>query len=196
MPTGYTEAVKDGISFQEFALRCVRAMGVCITMRDEPSGAPIPERFEPDAYHRNALEEAKKELEEFLAITPEEIAETNLEQYISEVERNARNTNRAKELRVKYEAMLEQVQAYIPPTEEHEGFKKFMIDQLKTSIDHDCDTSYCSDPVRITDEQWAARELSRLRRNIDYHSKHYQEDVQRANTRTLWMQQFRESIGL
>ena len=26
MPTGYTDTIKDGITFKEFALRCVRGM--------------------------------------------------------------------------------------------------------------------------------------------------------------------------
>lgn len=40
MPTGYTDAIKDGISFNQFILSCARAFGALITMRDEPSSVP------------------------------------------------------------------------------------------------------------------------------------------------------------
>ncbi len=50
MPTGYTDAVKDGITFDQFVLGCARGMGALVMMRDEPSGTPIPERFEPSRF--------------------------------------------------------------------------------------------------------------------------------------------------
>ena len=66
MPTGYTLDLYDGkdITFEEFALRCARAFGALISMRDEPIDAPIPERFEPSDYHLKELEKAKKRLKE------------------------------------------------------------------------------------------------------------------------------------
>jgi hypothetical protein len=48
MPTGYTAPIADGMTFEQFALGCARAFGALVTMRDEPSDAPIPERLEPD----------------------------------------------------------------------------------------------------------------------------------------------------
>jgi hypothetical protein len=35
MPTGYTDKIKDGISFEEFVLSCARQFGACISMRDD-----------------------------------------------------------------------------------------------------------------------------------------------------------------
>jgi hypothetical protein len=36
MPTGYTAAIKDGISFEKFVWDCARGMGALVMMRDEP----------------------------------------------------------------------------------------------------------------------------------------------------------------
>src|SRR5271168_1391855 len=102
MPTGYTEAIKDGISFQEFAMRCVRAMGVCITLRDEPSGAPIPERFEPSPSYKDALKSATEGLNDFFHMTPEEVTAANLAQYTAELERRNLAIQEKTELQVKY----------------------------------------------------------------------------------------------
>lgn len=62
MPTGYTANVHDGITFEQFVWQCARGMGALVTMRDEPTGAPIPERFEPSDYNAKRLQEAKDEL--------------------------------------------------------------------------------------------------------------------------------------
>ena len=61
MPTGYTLELYDGkdITFEEFVLKCARAFGALINMRDEPRDAPIPERFEPSYYHLKELIKAK-----------------------------------------------------------------------------------------------------------------------------------------
>jgi hypothetical protein len=58
MPTGYTDCVRSGevTEFADFAMKCARAFGACIEMRDEPSGTPIPEAFEPEAMLANVNE--------------------------------------------------------------------------------------------------------------------------------------------
>ena len=63
MPTGYTAAVKDGITFEQFAWSCARAFGALIDMRDSPTGAPIPQRFEPSQYNAVEAEKASAEIE-------------------------------------------------------------------------------------------------------------------------------------
>lgn len=35
MPTGYTSSIKDGISFENFVLKCARNFGACIAWRKE-----------------------------------------------------------------------------------------------------------------------------------------------------------------
>jgi hypothetical protein len=69
MPTGYTAAIKDGISFQQFAMACARAFGALVMMRDEPSSAPIPD-FQPSNFHVEHLELARAELARLQALTP------------------------------------------------------------------------------------------------------------------------------
>lgn len=61
MPTGYTEAVQSGevTEFRDFALRCARAMGALIMMRDDPMDAPIPDEFKPSDWNRKQLDKAR-----------------------------------------------------------------------------------------------------------------------------------------
>lgn len=77
MATGYTCDVSDGkiTTLRDFALRCARAFGALITMRDEPFDAPIPEKFEPHTdYHDKAIREAREQLEKLSAMSPAQVA--------------------------------------------------------------------------------------------------------------------------
>lgn len=62
MPTGYTADLTLDTPFERFAMRCARAMGACVMMRDDPMDAPIPDKWEPDDYYRKRLEDAKAKL--------------------------------------------------------------------------------------------------------------------------------------
>ena len=60
MPTGYTADIKDGISFQTYALNCARAFGACVMLRDEPGD-----------YHLKAMEKARNALAKLESLTHE-----------------------------------------------------------------------------------------------------------------------------
>ena len=63
MPTGYTNIIKNDISFKEFTLRCARNFGACITMRDDAWDKEIP-KFKPTDYHIKELKKLRKKLSE------------------------------------------------------------------------------------------------------------------------------------
>jgi hypothetical protein len=69
MTTGYTAAIANDITFNDFAMRCARAMGALVMMRDEPFDAPIPERFEPSDYHIKKIADASARLLELQAMS-------------------------------------------------------------------------------------------------------------------------------
>src|SRR6056297_1005549 len=67
MPTGYTHQIKDGISFEKYALGCARAFGATISMRDDPPDAEIPEKFDESDHHLEKIKEAQDNLNDFLS---------------------------------------------------------------------------------------------------------------------------------
>src|SRR5665213_2401224 len=71
MPTGYTSKLYEGKdqSFNEFVMRCARAFGALITMRDDPSDAPIPDEFTADSYYSERIATTTRELAEVSAWT-------------------------------------------------------------------------------------------------------------------------------
>lgn len=195
MPTGYTCDVQNGkiTEFKDFALKCARAFGANIMMRDDPMDAPIKE-YEPSSYHKEALEKAEKRLPEVQEMSPQECEEQAEKEYTEAKERNEKYISEANEQRERYEQMLEKVRSWIPPTSEHQGLKEFMIKQLTDSIEWDCSTEYYTNPERKTGEQWRKDQIDSLKHDIEYHSKHHAEEVDRTNSRNEWNRQLFDSL--
>lgn len=196
MPTGYTAPVQDGTvtDFADFAMICARAFGACITMRDDPSDAVIPEQFAPSDYNAKALEKATAELAELEAMTPVErqVAADNA----NAAAIKAWDDYEAKKSiqRARYEAMLEKAREWSPPTSEHDGMKEFMIQQLTESIRFDCGEPYDKRPSPKSVDDWFAKALAEANRNVAYYAKAQAEEIERARQRTKWVADLRASL--
>jgi len=195
MPTGYTANIAKGITFEQYALDTARSFGACITLRDEPN-AEIPEVFKPDKYHAKNIAKARKELEAFQKKTPQQLR-AMFKKEIDETERYHRKRIReCLALRKKYEAMLKQVDAYTPPSPDHEKHKQFMREQIEESIKFDCSTDYHEEQLakRQRYSKWKSEKLKSLRWRINYHAEAMQKEIDRCASRTKWVQQLREAI--
>jgi hypothetical protein len=192
MPTGYTHDIKNGISFEQFVMNCAKAFGACITMRDESSDTPIPEKFEPSSYNKKALDEANTELKEFEFITDEEWKEKTIEYNKERLQEYNKRLEENKRTIESYKNMLEKVVAWNPPTSEHVGLRDFMIQQIRDSIEWD---NYEPDkPKEITSKELKDIKYQSILNDISYHSKAYAEEIDRTNSRNIWIEQLRESL--
>lgn len=196
MPTGYTHAIKDGIDFKQFVWSCARGMGALVMMRDLPSDAPIPERFEPSDYNRIAAEKARAELARLQGLTTEQASAEALAAYQRELKSQESAIAENNALRVKYEAMLKNVEQWTPPTEDHQGFKAFMSEQLRESIKFDCSNRYYEEnkPVCKSTDSWLAETILKAQKDIDYHEKNQAEENARTESRNQWIKALRESL--
>lgn len=196
MPTGYTAKLYEGAdqSFPDFLMSCARAFGALITMRDEPMDAPIPDEFEPSPWYAERVEKVKARLAELQAMTVNEIA--NAAEAAHRQATDAwEEADRAKdERKARYEAMLAQVREWMPPTEDHQGLKDFMIQQLTESIDFDCSMSYWPRPTPKTPKQWHAEEVARTERSLAQDEKENAEEIERARNRSEWVKALRGSV--
>lgn len=195
MPTGYTAPIKDGITFEQYALGCARAFGALVLMRDEPADAPTPERFEPSDYNLKELEKARTELARLDAMSLADAAVAAENAYSAEVERCNDRRREYTDLRNKYSAMLAKVVKWEPPTPDHVNYKQFMVDQLRKSIDWDCNEADIIEPERLTGSQWLAKQITEARRSVAYHEKAYAEEVERTNGRNAWIKALRDSLA-
>ncbi len=102
-----------------------------------------------------------------------------------------------KDLLTKYDSMLSDVYAWTPPTEDHNGLKTFMIDQIKESIRFDCSIEYYIEKQLISPLsgiEWREQEKLKAIHNIQYHEKEYALEVQRCTDRTNWIKALRISL--
>lgn len=194
MPTGYTADIAKDITFEEFILKCARAFGACITMKDDDSGDEIPQKFEPSTYHLNELERYKEKLIECNSITVEDAEKRALAEHKKRVEDNIVYDNERKKLKTQYSEMLDQVQLWLPPTKDHVRLKEFMIDQIEESIRFDCTSSYGGPSRLLSGEEWLESRIESIADSIEYHAKAYAAEVKRVATGNLWLAQLRNSI--
>lgn len=195
MPTGYTADVQSGkvTEFRDFAMQCARAFGACITMRDDPSDAPIPEKFEPAPYYANALKEAEAELERLRVMTIDQQDVAAREHNDLELASwRSREDERVLQ-RHRYEVMLEKAKAWTAPTEDHVKFREFMISQLSESIEWDCGRS-SPQPTPLKRSEWYSKAIADAMLRVARYEEEVEKEIERANDRTAWVKALRDSL--
>lgn len=197
MPTGYTAKLYEGErqTFAEFAMSCARAFGALVTMRDSSMDAAVPEQFEPSTYHVEKLTLAELRLRELDDMDADacDLAALTAWQDAHAAWEQTRATKA--ERRQRYQAMLAEVEAWVPPTDEHDGMKKFMAEQLTGSIDFDCSVEFeWPEPTPQTGDEWRAAEVAKAMKDIDYHNREHAQEVERTEGRNRWLRELRESL--
>lgn len=192
MASGYTAAIKNGITFKEYALTCARAFGALVEMRDDPNDAPIPDEVLPSTHYRDGLAEA--EVSRLSALTPEQVKAEAAKAKATFMKERAKRNAEQEALKAKYEAMLAEVRAWTPPTADHKELQQFMATQITESIDWDCRPSKAPDLSGYEPAAWYADALSSARRTVDYHREAWEKEQQRAAERTAWIRALKASL--
>jgi hypothetical protein len=203
MPTGYTAALYEGedVPFRDFVLRCARAMTPAILLRDYAMDVvPTPEninggRSDGESYARRRLEQANDELNRWLTMTPEEVAEETNRHNTEQREAYQAALAESARREAAYTGMLQQVTAWIPPTPEHEHLKGFMIEQLKSSIMHDCGVSVAWFATHTPDELKEIK-IERLGLEVMRLEQDVQKEAEMDAWRTAWVTALYESLPL
>lgn len=194
MPTGYTDDISKGIAFDQFVWSCARAFGALVMMRDDPHGAQIPERFEPSDHYRAELAEARAESERVAGMTDAQADDAAAAEYAKSEEHHLTRISEMRALRAKYLAMRAKAEEWTPPSADHEGLKRFMIEQIDSSISADCCERYIDAPKLMTGSAWRAAKLADLDQDIKYHHDENAKEVARAESRNAWLAALRASV--
>jgi len=192
MPSGYTEKILNGCSFEEFVWAVARGFGALIMLRDDIY-APIPKKFEPSDYHFIRCEEAKNEVCRLANATKESL-ESEYAEYRKKFEddRQRRVEGNANIIN-KYAAMKEEVLAWTPPTSDHVGLKDFMLKQIDESMRFDVvEEQYF--PTFQFYEEWLTQRRAKAEKDVLYHKKEYEEECKRVKERNDWISALRESL--
>jgi hypothetical protein len=195
--TGYTyELVDKKLSFLQFAMRCARAFGALIEMRDEDMDAPIPDYFPPSDYHVNGKLEAEKTLARLRSISAEEAVAAERLSVSDSIARLEKSKAEEEEKRTFMQGVLSEVQAWKAPTPDHSGLRDFMIQQITTSLeggdwyDKEIERLKNADLTVLVSER-----IARAEKDIVYHAEKYREECARCAERTKWVRDLRESLN-
>lgn len=196
MPTGYTADVADGTvtDLRTYALQCARGMSALIMMRDQPSDAPIPERFEPSTYNAERLEEAKAERDRLFNLSDAEAEAEAAREFAAKAEAKRKYLADKAERRRRYEAMIAAVS---PWQRAPEGLKEFMLEQLHRGMEFDCPPGdgYWDEPVRQAGGEWKAEKLAQVNREIMRHAEEDAKERARTDGRNAWVTQLRNALA-
>lgn len=198
MPTGYTEGIESGkiTTGKEFLMLCARAFRACMEMRDEPLSVQIPERFESVDRYTELIAISRSEIAELQSLSKKEIRERmdrsrrNIEQsYLERIE-SARKTKE------KYANVLEDVERWNPPTQEHDNLKKFALEQIRISCE---DASVkipdsISKEFDVSEEEWREAMVSSIEDDIYRYKEYRQRDIDATKSRNEWLAKLRESL--
>lgn len=191
MPTGYTAGIENGMTFKEYATNCAKAFGANVLMRDLPISAPI-KTYETDPYYAKKVLETIKAKEDFLKLSEEQTREMWNKEYQQYVSDRTDWNNKKETLREKYEAMLEQVRLFEPPTQEHINYKEFMESQIVESISWDCSLHKIEE--QETFEDWLVTKLNRFDREIEVYSERNEKEISSNTGRNTWNEKLFEAL--
>lgn len=191
MPTGYTSGIENGMTFKEYATNCAKAFGANVLMRDLPMSAPI-KTYETDPYYVNKLLQTIKEKEEFLKLSVEQKKELWIKEYKEYVTERTSWNNKNQLLREKYEAMLEKVNSFEPPTEDHVNYKEFMKSQIVESIKFDCYVHEIKEQESF--EDWLDINLNGFEKDIAYYTEKNEDEISNTTGRNTWNEKLFEAL--
>ena len=199
MPTGYTSLIKDGISFEKFVFECSQAF---IPQARDEHFKDWPE-FKPSTeYHQKGYDEALDNLGKYSKISDEDLLIEMNKKYDEEVASIHKYIEEHKDLLEKYVAMRSKVSLWIPPTSDHEGLKKFMLEQIDKSIEFDCESTYYKDQlermakkhVNISLNDYRKEILDQCSTGLQYHKAEMHKEEVRISKTNLWVNTLKNSV--
>lgn len=199
MPTGYTAIIEDkkDVTFRDYILGCARAFGACISMRDEPMDRPLPKELKVDPYHIKELEKQHQEFRVLNNYTEKQLEKKASNEFNREVRKLKQGHTEAIEKESRYAKILEEVEAWLPPTKDHNELKNFMRQQIQTSTEYVHTDYYQKELLELkilTGKQWFTKELARINKDIKYHNKEYKEEEARIKNRSDWLKALWKSL--
>lgn len=199
MPTGYTADLYDDkpVTFEDFVLTCARAFGAFMYQRDsDRKDAPKLLEYDPDNWNEQGLKKAFAKVERLKKMSPEDIDREYLA-YVSEKTEYARDTERNRAaMRVRYEQMLRQVQDWDVSGAKGTlvvNLKKFMVEQLEQSIEHDTSPMRYAPTMYNSAMEWYNEEVAHAKHDLVYHKQKIEEEkvrVQKQNVEALELYNF------
>lgn len=135
-------------------------------------------------------------------MSDEQIITTEKDKLIEDKNYHLDNEKKDTENKLKLERFLEDAKLYTPPTENHKGIQKFMIEQLEGTIGHDCDSAYHINELKTIESKIESLNAKNIRyetkvsatKNLSYHTEKHTEELKRCEEHNKWYNDFIESL--
>lgn len=196
MPSSFTARIESGevTTVQEFATDC--AHGFFHDVGLETPLAEVASSFGSGSvdYHAGGLAEAEQRLAEVSVWTEEDATEAarrynqdNLKGYLSHVRNN-------RDMMGRYGAMAVQVDAWEPPTEDHQGLKDVMVSQIQESTRGY--TRPVERPEKIDGSTLRAQEIEDAQQDVARHTERLDEANAERSKVVQWVVDLETSFGV
>jgi hypothetical protein len=193
MATGFTAPIEDDpdFTFEQYLWRCARGMGPLASMREAPLDAEIPERLTVSNAYAADLREARAAVQKLARMSEEEAEAESVAEHDKYLREDAKLRATRVEEGARYRAMQDKVNAWTPPTPEHEHLKQFMLNQLAEGhIDF-----RLPDPApRKKGPAWREERIRFLREHIDRMEARQAENAAWTEFANRWLADLRKSV--
>lgn len=195
MPTSYTANIYENKpeTFESFLLKCARQFGANIRMRDESFDTEIPEYKPETKYHEESLERAKESLVKLKAMSREEIEVLLEESYQNSLADYHRSAKNKQDMRARYEDMIQKIEDWVPPTEDHVNLKQFALEQLRGSLAFDCGHMPI-EPTKTSIDEYISSRIEHYEHNVVYHTEQIQKEIESTDKSNAWNKALVDSL--
>lgn len=203
MPTGYTAYIEDGdiTTGKEFLRLCTRAFGVAIDQKEDPLSVPTQTKFEPDQYYIDAYNRACDTLRDAKSISFDEAKLRLKSRHHKKVEDCEKCAEKYSDLRNKYLKVRQEVEAWTPPTSEHNGLKKFALEQIDMCIPSEETIvefiNKAKEPLDLSDDtitKFISDNINQCKSSVEYYKNLMNAEYERTQEKQEWMDKFLRSL--
>ena len=191
MPTGYTAAIAQGITFKEFAVSCASAFGALFEFRDVPL-QDLPTTLPEDPHRKKEIAKYKKKLQQLEAMSNEDIQKEINARYKVDLAYHKKSEKEKRDLLKKYKEMLVKINQWKPPTKEHDSLKDFMRQQVELSM-IDCRPSTYK-PKKETVENYKTERKTDIENSIRYHKTRLKTERKELKKQLNWIVKLKTSL--
>lgn len=198
MPTGYTAGIEDGTikTVKDFARLCVRAFGAAVHMKDDSLNVEYTER-KPSTYHIDCLNDLTVNLKSLNALTDEELVEAEVKALKHELLTREIELDKRIQLSSKINSFVKAIRKK-RFSEEFKNVQTFMLEQLKSTLDYDCDNGYVEadiERIKLRLNNLDAKEIRQtsidyIQKEIDYHTVEHLKEVERCSEANNWVKRY------
>jgi hypothetical protein len=200
----FSRLILDGqvTDLEQFAKKCILAFGATEHMQKDNSESDDYIQREADEAYEKELQEMEKSLDYIKNLSDEEILSNHVSYLSNELEYYKEDLARIRENRSRIEKILEDAKSWEIPSEDHQEFKEFMIEDLEEGLKKGCDESHHVKRIEEINEEFkmdanSVREriLKGATEDIERQKKEVETEKQLADDSNAWVEQIIKSFN-